>query len=284
MLKLAFGLSFAELYHRDGLAKLDSAFLARLAATDESCSGSLAPRLAAARKDPSSLDSKAESALILEIAPHLDDFLAELFDVQAEFRALAARHHELAPVHAVKRQFVQRRAANKVKPEEAAKLDGPALESELKRLLGGTFDELAFAREVSHWLAHEANHAAELDTAMKYAAWAVHTEAGRKRVATGVLFKVPAKTDPQKLLMHAQKREHEGVVTYTIKPEHIRRRQGFALTDPGTDLVGALDQANYCIWCHTQGKDSCSKGLKEKPSPDAPHKVTFKKSAFGVTL
>ncbi|HXY05365.1 MAG TPA: FAD-dependent oxidoreductase, partial [Burkholderiaceae bacterium] len=59
---------------------------------------------------------------------------------------------------------------------------------------------------------------------------------------------------------------------------------GFALTDPGTDLVGALDQANYCIWCHTQGKDSCSKGLKERPSPEAPHKVMFKKSAFGVTL
>ena len=45
---------------------------------------------------------------------------------------------------------------------------------------------------------------------------------------------------------------------------HLRRREGFALTDPGTDLVGALDQAHYCIWCHEQGKDSCSKGLQEK--------------------
>src|SRR5215472_5867335 len=190
MLKLAFGLSFAELYHRDGLARLDAAFLARLAATDESCGGSLAPRLIAARENPTSLDAKAESALILEIAPELDDFLAELFGIQAEFQALAALHHELAPLHTVKRQFVQRRAANKVKPEEAAKLDGPALEAELKRLLGGTFDELTFAKAVSHWLAHEANHTAELDVAMKYAAWALHTEAGRKRVASGVLFKV----------------------------------------------------------------------------------------------
>src|SRR5215472_4533958 len=277
MLKLAFGLSFAELYHRDGLAKLDSAFLARLAATDESCSGSLAPRLAAARKDPSSLDSKAESALILEIAPHLDDFLAELFGVEAEFQALAARHHELAPLHTVKRQFVQRRAANKVKAEDAAKLDGPALEAELKRLLGGTFDELTFAQKVSHWLADEAKHTAELDVAMKYAAWAVHTDAGRKRAASGVLFKVAAKIDPNNLLVHARKSEREGVVTYTIKPEHIRRRHGFALTDPGTDLTGALDQANYCIWCHNQGKDSCSSGLPEKDGG-------FKKSVFGVTL
>ena len=48
--------------------------------------------------------------------------------------------------------------------------------------------------------------------------------------------------------------------------------------------MGALDQAHYCILCHNQGKDSCSKGLREKLAADAPHKVTFKKSPFGVTL
>src|SRR5262245_9859916 len=185
MLKLAFGLSFAELYRRDGLARLDAAFLDRLRAVDESCAGNLRSRLAAAREHPASLDAKAESALIIEIAPHLDDFLAELFGIEAEFRALAARHHELAPLHTVKRQFVQRRAANKVKPDEAAKLDGPALESELKAKLGGRFDELEFARKVTEWLAHEPDHAADLELAMKYAAWAVHTEAGRERVASG---------------------------------------------------------------------------------------------------
>src|SRR5262245_4983889 len=185
MLKLAFGLSFADLYRRDGLVKLDSAFLARLAEVDDSCAGTLRPGLTAARENPATLDSKAESALILEIAPHLDDFLAEMFGIQSEFRALAGRHHELAPLHTVKRQFVQRRAANKVKPDEAAKLDGLALESELKARLDGRFDELAFARKVTEWLAHEPDHAADLELAMKYAAWAVHTEAGRERVASG---------------------------------------------------------------------------------------------------
>ncbi|HZE10946.1 MAG TPA: FAD-dependent oxidoreductase [Burkholderiales bacterium] len=280
MLKLAFGLSFAELYRRDGLARLDAAFLARLDEAD----AALGSRLSAARENPPGLDNKSESALILEIAPHLDDFLAELFGIQAEFRGLASRHHELAPLHEIKRQFVQRRAANKVKPEEAEKLDGPVLEARLKNALAGRFDELTFAVKVAEWLGDEAKHAAELDAAMKYAAWAVHTPAGRERVAAGVLFKVPAKTDPQNLLVHARKTEHEGVVTYTIKPEHIRRRNGFALTDSGTDLAGALDQAHYCILCHNQGKDSCSKGLREKPAPEAPHQITFKKSAFGVTL
>src|SRR3989442_1614741 len=279
MLKLAYGLSFAELYERDGLVRLDAAFLDHLGAAESA----LRPQLEAARAT-ASLEPKAESALILEIAPHLDDFLAELFGIQTEFRALAARHHELAPLYTVKRQFVQRRAANKVKPDEAARLDGPALEAELKKQLGGRLDELAFATRVTEWLADEVKHAAQLDTAMKYAAWALHTPAGREHVRQGVLFKAPAKIDPYNLLVHAQKREHEGVVTYTIKPEHIRRRKGFALTDSGTDLVGALDQANYCIWCHTQGKDSCSRGLREKSHAETPNKVAFKKSPFGVTL
>ncbi len=279
MLKLAHGLSFAELYERDGLARLDAAFLDHLGAAESA----LRPQLEAARA-AARLDSKAESALILEIAPHLDDFLAELFGIQTQFRTLAARHNELAPLYSVKRQFVQQRAANKVKPEEAAKLDGPALEADLKNHLDGRFDELTFAKKVTHWLADEAGHAAQLDTAMKYAAWALHTPAGRARVRAGVLFKTPSKIDPHNLLVHAQKSDREGVVTYTIRPEHIRRRKGFALTDPGTDLVGALDQANYCIWCHTQSKDSCSKGLREKSPEGTPDKVVFKKSAFGVTL
>src|SRR5438309_2384164 len=280
MLKLAYGLSYAELYERDGLVRLDAAFLDHLGAAESA----LRPQLEAAREHPG-LDSKAKSALVIEIAPHLADFLAKLFGIEADFRALAARHSELAPLYSVKRQFVQRRAANKVRPEEAAKLDGPALEAELKKNhLDGRFDELTFAKKVSHWLAHEAEHAVPLDLALKYSAWALHTPAGRERIKAGVLFKAPAKIDPQNLLVHAQKSDREGVVTYTIRPEHIRRRKGFALTDPGTDLDGALGQPNYCIWCHTQGKDYCSKGLREKPSAETLHGTVFKKSAFGVTL
>ncbi len=58
----------------------------------------------------------------------------------------------------------------------------------------------------------------------------------------------------------------------------MRHRDGFGLTDPGYDLVRALDHTFYCIWCHNQGKDSCSKGLKDRKSGQ------FQKSPFGVTL
>ena len=92
----------------------------------------------------------------------------------------------------------------------------------------------------------------------------------------GVLFKVPHKVDPHHLVP-VETEVVDGVTMLKLPRAHRRARDGFALTDPGTDLTGALDHANYCIWCHNQGKDSCSKGLKEKTGE-------FKKSPFGVVL
>ena len=119
-------------------------------------------------------------------------------------------------------------------------------------------------------------HAAPLDLAARYAAWAVHTPEGQRLHKSGVLFKVPHKVDPYHLIP-VETEVVDGVTMLKLPPAHRRARDGFALTDPGTDLTGALDHANYCIWCHNQGKDSCSKGLKEKSGE-------FKKSPFGVVL
>jgi len=288
VLQLSFGLAFPDLYDRGGLEKIDGAFLKSLAAAD----AALHARLETARSQPEQLDPRAESALILELAPHLDLFMAELFGITNEVLELEQRHDRLAPLFSIKRQFVQRRSASRIKPAEAELLDGPAIASELETSLGGPFTELRFAESVTVWLTNETEHTHEIDLALKYAAWALHTDAGRERHHDGVLFKQPAKLDPQHLLRHVERSERQGVAGFRIQRGHGRRRDGFALTDPGTDLAGALDEANYCIWCHKQGKDSCSKGLREKQPPPASNpasnalvqQVVFKKSAFGVTL
>ncbi|HSD60258.1 MAG TPA: FAD-dependent oxidoreductase, partial [Burkholderiales bacterium] len=276
MSNLHFGLSFIDLYRREGLVRLDTAFLGFIAEAD----AALRARLEAARADPASLAPGDESALLVALAPHLDDFLARLFGIEAELRALAGRHHELAPLYSVKRNFVQRRALHKVKPEEAAAVDGPAAEAQLVAWIGeppGTpLAELAFARQVSAWLEDEAANADKLEFAARYAAWATTAAAGRARHGKGVLFKAPAKLDFMKLVP-VRSDDSPGYPCHTL--DHLRRREGFALTDPGTDLVGALDQTHYCIWCHEQGRDSCSRGLREK-APGA----GFKKTPFGVSL
>jgi NADPH-dependent glutamate synthase beta subunit-like oxidoreductase/NAD(P)H-flavin reductase len=272
---LAFDLRFEDLFDDAGLARVDAAFLRDLHALD----ASLAGRLAGARADPSGLAAKEEAELLIAVAEHLDDFIGELFAIEDAVATLRGRHLELEPLFRVKRKFVQRRAMLKIKADEAALLDGLQLESEIASRLGGTFDELAFARHVLDWQADEVAHADDLALAERFSAWAAHTNEGRHRYRAGVLFKPPQRLDPMNLVP-AVTDATQGYTVHTL--HHIRRREGFKLTDPGMGLAGAMGEANYCIWCHEQGKDSCSKGLTEKPAADG--SIAFKKSVFGVPL
>src|SRR5512146_3487752 len=77
---LGFGLSFTDLYCREGLLRVDGTYLRFLYGRD----GEVHERLLAARAAPSALGVKEESGLLLEIAPHLDAFIAKLFGIEAE--------------------------------------------------------------------------------------------------------------------------------------------------------------------------------------------------------
>ncbi|HKP65950.1 MAG TPA: FAD-dependent oxidoreductase, partial [Casimicrobiaceae bacterium] len=146
---------------------------------------------------------------------------------------------------------------------------------------------------VTGWQRDETANAEPLDLALRYAAWASHTVEGKRLHRGGVLFRAPRKLDLMRLVPVEPVVVEDDVHALQIATSHgLRRREGFALTDRGTDLVGALDQAHYCIWCHEQGKDSCARGLLEKrPAPvDATTRTPlapvnpYKKSVFGVTL
>ncbi len=76
------GLAFEDLYRRDGLLRIDTAFLEQLGQTD----AALHQRLAAARAAAEPLAAKAESELLLALAPHVEDFIARLFGIEAEVR------------------------------------------------------------------------------------------------------------------------------------------------------------------------------------------------------
>ena len=272
-LTLGFGLGFDDLYGHAGLSKLDQAYAAHLQAADVA----LFNRLMAARAAPEALEDKAESALLIALAPTVEEFLGKLFGIEAEIAALRERHGKLAPLYAVKRLFVQRRAAKAVDAATAAEIDGEALAGELSALFGEAFDdELVFARHVHRWMADEGEHKDALDLAARYAGWALLSQVGKAKHREGMLFKQPHKLEMERLVPVETEVAH-GVTRMKLPDRQLRRREGFALTDQGTDLRGALDQTNYCIWCHEQGKDSCSKGLKEKTGG-------FRKSHFGVPL
>ena len=266
--RLGFGFQLADLSARDGLIALDRRFLAFLQEQDADLHG----RLLAARAEPE-LDQKAEAELVVALGPHLHAFVAALFGIEAEAEAITRATLALDPVHACKRLFVQRQAVKKY-PDPSG-FDGPALRAELEALFGQMLTERTFAIHVEQWERNQ--NTAALDVAMRYAAWATLTEAGHAAHPDKTLFHVPHKIDPLHLVP-VETIERDGVTMLRLPESHWRHRDGFGLTDPGMTPAQALDQMNYCIWCHSQSKNSCSKGLKDRKTGD------YQKSAFGVPL
>ena len=66
------------------------------------------------------------------------------------------------------------------------------------------------------------------------------------------------------------------------KDEHLRRRDGFALTDKRMSPREVMGEVEYCILCHEREKDTCSTGFKAK-DPVA-EGGSFKKNALGIPL
>lgn len=218
---LSLGFTFEDLLNPLKLMELDQVFYRHLKENDER----LAHRLEVARKKD--LASPEESALILDLAPYVEDFLGELFSLQKEITTLQEQTYALAPLYRAKRLFVQRVAAKAYSKEEALTFDGNALQAQLVQKMGEPYTDLAFARHVL-----ETKDEDFLEIAKKYAAWSLH------QPLPTILFRLPRKITPNELLQVQQK---------SLSEEH------------------ALDQAHYCIFCHNQGKDSCSKAPKGCP-------------------
>ncbi len=267
-MQLGFSLTFDDLYSHNGLSRLDAAFCAWL----EAINADLYAKLMTARAAPESVPAREESILLLELASYVEDFIGELFGNSEAIHALQDAHQELAPLYRVKRLFVQRQAVKAYTPEQAASFDGYALCAALGLVQG---DDMAFARAVES--AESRKDEGWLTLAKQYAAWAVHTPVGNAAHKRGVLFKLPRKL-AHDALIPLETMVVDGVTMAQLPESHARARRGFSLTDTGFSLEAAMDNANYCIWCHNQGKDSCSKGMKDKATG------AYTRNAHGTTL
>jgi hypothetical protein len=208
-LALGFGVVFEDLYGREGLLRLDAAFLGQLGQTD----ASLHARLLEARANPAALAPKDHSELIIALAPHVEDFVGQLFGITKETETLQARHNQLAPFFAFKRKFIQKRAISGVTKEQAAAIDGPALAQELKTLFGEPLTEKSFFTHVNGWLDDEPAHAAAIQTASRYAAWAALSPEG---TGVGQFVKLVVRGDPGVFRLDpARKTKDLGTISFT---------------------------------------------------------------------
>jgi NADPH-dependent glutamate synthase beta subunit-like oxidoreductase len=241
---LSFNFTFDDLHTPSALEKLDGIFLSYL----EESSSDLAKRL---KNDRLTLPTKIEeSALLLDLAPYVEDFLSTLFRIEQETQSLQDLTYHLSPLYRCKRLFVQRQAAKTYTKEEVQQFDGRRLKQEITAYLGTDYDDLTFAHAVLKALENKETHQEFLRIATQYAAWALHQD------NPTTLFRLPRKTNPEALFPINRKNN-------LLSSPHKIQRQGFDCTTPSAQTPEALDQAHYCILCHNQSKDSCAKGLSE---------------------
>lgn len=211
-----------------------------------------------------SCDQSKQSEVLIEVAKYLEEFLANLFEIEVENNQLRQKHDDLAIIYQVKRDFVQRIVAKEFK-EAPDNFDGFDFLKKHKITSNLSFNgdidevELNLAQKISQLPQNE------LDDFKQYSAWALFSKAGKNFHQAGALFILPQKIDYQNL----------------VKPNQIEQKidpskRGFDLCDQGYSLNRNLSESNYCIFCHKQGKDSCRKGICNE--------AEFKKNPLEIEL
>ncbi len=276
-MQLNFKISFSNLYTRSELIKLDEAFLDYIKSSDESLFCSLIEaREKAASSSMSSqcltLGSRkqegwipswmTDSQLIIDLSYLLDEFIAKLFNVEKEIEELKKKHNNFAVIYKCKRLFVQRYALKKY--TNVANID---ITNKLSHFLTLPTTEKNFAEQVMHWFEDKENHKEEIELAAQYAVWRVKNK-------QSILFSIHKKIDHENLIPFSKKEVDKVEVLYS---NEVKRRYGFDLTSKKVSLNTALDNAHYCVFCHKQNKDSCSKGIINNDN-------TFKQSPLKVEL
>jgi NADPH-dependent glutamate synthase beta subunit-like oxidoreductase/NAD(P)H-flavin reductase len=249
---LGFGLK-GDLGERETLKKIDQIFLDFLKKHD------LFPQHRSAHFDPGQY-----SDFLIQIAPYFDDFIAKLFNIEEQVSILRAKAAEFDIIYECKRKFVERIALKKYPTASVSQSQFQEAKALLTSELGQNFSNKVFAENI---LAQK--NEALIEAACVYASYITanrHPEldSGSKKSnnevpnrvrddngssADSVLFTVPQKIDQNNLLTSHLVNKCQKEVRFDFDNQ------------TKFDSKKALNDAKYCIYCHKQNKDSCSKGL-----------------------
>jgi len=273
------GFEYADLFSPSGLRKLDAAFLADLGSNHPET----AARMVRLRESDENPEPVALSELLLAVAPVLERFLVSLLGLETEIEASREEAINEGPVQRFKKDFVLRKARRyrgTITPS-FAELD-TWLSNQLAnaRELANTDRELATAQFFEALNASGEDGAEQLALLVQWGRLAMTTPEGQARVNNWSSFTLPNRVD------HAHLVPLDSVETNTgarlqSKPEHWRRRDGFALTDKRMETREIQGEVHYCIYCHDHDGDFCSKGFPEKKGEPA---LGLKPDPLGVIL
>src|SRR3990167_1388351 len=255
---------YQSLFHHDGLQALDARFLTALQTHDSLLQANLLYY-----RQGKFQAGKEQSEMLIACSEFLDRFLADLFQIQNDVHHLFSQTIEDDPIFEFKKQYVLREAKRILnKPQEFnnfAQLN-QWLKNEIKsHKLNHLDGELATAILGKRWLATQAEMSARL---VNWCVLAMTPPEGQHFVKEWVSFHFPEKLDFADLFpIEATSNNILGNDTLgreQMGDSHLRARDSFHLTDERMSRRQVMDEIHYCVYCHKNDGDFCSKGFPVK--------------------
>ena len=250
-LSLAFDLRFEDLYRRDGLARLDGCFVEFLKGRNTD----LHNRLMAGRAAPEGVADKDYSDLIVELAVELEDFIAALFGIAAKSMRCAAamtRWRRSTRASGCSCSAARRKSTARTQPRHSTGRPSARTRNAARRRAHRAALRRA-GRSLDEGRGRACRRARPCRALRRLGdAHPARRSAGTSRACCS---SVPHQLDsaPSRCRSKpSRRRRHDAAAAGAHRCAARRLRAD----RPGHELAQALDQTNYCIWCHNQGKDS----------------------------
>lgn len=274
------GFSYTALFRHEGLAQLDEAFLNYLKIQN----AKLHEALLAYRNPATTFSPIALSEFLLQLAPLLENYLAELFQIEESVAIARIKTTANNPISIFKKYFVLRRAkkeGNRLEQFPSFEILTDWLQTALDVApLKVNDPELEIALLGTTYLENPERHKDAIEKLVQWCARALFNSEGQAYVSNWKLFHIPEKINYSNLIPTiAAPADLNGRTA--LPPDQFRLRDGFALTDPRMNARQVQDEINYCIYCHDHDGDFCSKGF---PTKKGDKSKGFKKNPLDLTL
>ena len=275
------GFTFEELFEAEGLERVDKSFLAFLQESDIA----LHEALLAYRLKLKSFTPKQISLLLIEVARHLEIFISELFNIQEAVKEAQLKLLENDPIFLFKQWFVLREAKRRL----AKSHEFPNFQILTHWLFStlseyhldySTDPELAVAKLGEMLLQEKESNSNKIDQLVAWCVRALTEEEGKKLTQNWVSFHLPNRVDPNHLIP-TQLNKKANFHRYEGMPDTFRQRDGFKLTDQRMNQREILGEVHYCVYCHKNEGDFCSKGFPVKKGEPL---LGFKTNSLGEVL
>ena len=252
--------NFQDLQTPEGLQKLDQRFLLALKTSHPH----LHEHLLAYRQDQHAFIPEVLSQLLIDCAMVLEIFIAQLFDIEVPAAELQAQTLSHQPIFAFKAYFVRQARRNLGKISLNYFELNQWLENEISfKNLDNDDRELAIAKLGQIYLTDTAVYQPQIAKLIDWCVAVLSSAEGLAAVGHWEMFKVHKHLNFDNLIDLKPVADDE---FGRVEGTHFRYRDGFNLTDPRMTERQAMGEVDYCVYCHKNEGDFCSRGFPVKKS------------------